>query len=261
MSRKYLVTSLGLAAAAFLLPDAFAQDGGYLTVGVSATPEYEGSPDQQIIPFVAGRYDFGDRSVALEGLTVRADLLSSPDWEAGPAASYTFGRDKDVDTVVRFLPEIDGAVEAGGYVAYNWLPETPDGTSARLSLQAVQDISDAHDGWILTSAFGVSRPLSDRFQIGAEISASIVSDDYAETYFSVDPAGALATGLAPYSAEGGLKDIGLSLSSAWAATETWSLTGYTGYKRLLGDAADSPIVADAGDENQFTVGVGIGRSF
>jgi outer membrane scaffolding protein for murein synthesis (MipA/OmpV family) len=44
-------------------------------------------------------------------------------------------------------------------------------------------------------------------------------------------------------------------------TDRWSLFGIAEYSRLVGDFADSPIVAVEGDKNQLTLGVGFGWKF
>ena len=48
---------------------------------------------------------------------------------------------------------------------------------------------------------------------------------------------------------------------SWSLIESWSPTGIAGYTRMLGDAADSPIVDDAGDANQFRAGVLVNYTF
>jgi outer membrane scaffolding protein for murein synthesis (MipA/OmpV family) len=119
MTSIKLTTTLALAAL-FTASSAYAQEGGYIAAGIGASPEYEGSPDQQVIPFLAARFQSGGRSIALEGLALRADLLGTDSWEAGPVATYTFGRDKDVETIASRLDVIDGAVELGAYAARTW---------------------------------------------------------------------------------------------------------------------------------------------
>jgi outer membrane protein len=44
-------------------------------------------------------------------------------------------------------------------------------------------------------------------------------------------------------------------------TEAWSLTGLAAYSRLFSQAADSPIVDDEGNENQFLAGLLVNYSF
>jgi MipA family protein len=55
----------------------------------------------------------------------------------------------------------------------------------------------------------------------------------------------------------GFKDIGLGANVVHPLGGNWSLTGLGSYARLIGDAADSPLVKDRGTANQFRVGLGI----
>jgi outer membrane scaffolding protein for murein synthesis (MipA/OmpV family) len=253
--------AVAISAATLATPDAHAENGGYIAAGIGAVPEYEGASEQQAIPFLAGRYDFGGRSIALEGLALRADLLPSDVWEAGPAMTYTFGRDEDAGSIVSRLDKIEGAVEAGGYVSRTWATGPDGGRGVRVAVQAVQDISDVHDGWIATPSISVSRALTPRLRVSTELSANFVSDEYAQTYFGLTPAGSSATGLPVFAAGGGLKDVGLGFNWNYALNDTWSVTGYSGYRRLVGDAADSPLVDGIGDANQYTAGFGTGMAF
>jgi outer membrane scaffolding protein for murein synthesis (MipA/OmpV family) len=258
---SFSTLALAAAAALVLTPEAHAREGGYVAAGLGAVPEYEGASSQQAVPFLAARYESAGRSITLDGLSLRADVLPSDDWEAGPVLTYTFGRDEDAGPRVSQLGTIDDAVEAGGYVSRIWT-SGPDGArKVRAALEAVQDISDVHDGWIVTPSVSLGRAISPRLSVNTELSASFVSGDYAQTYFGITPAGAAASGLAPYEAEGGLKDVGIGFSWNYALNQTWSLTGFSGYRRLLGDAADSPLVDSIGDANQYSAGLGIGMAF
>ena len=40
-------------------------------------------------------------------------------------------------------------------------------------------------------------------------------------------------------------------------SQNWHLAGGVIYSRLVGDAADSPVVKDRGSENQFFAGAGV----
>ena len=75
------------------------------------------------------------------------------------------------------------------------------------------------------------------------------------------PAGARASGLRHFDAKGGVKDFGTSLTAVYALSPKWSLIGFGGYRRLVGDFKDSPVVRDAGRADQFSGGVGIGFRF
>ena len=101
--------------------------------------------------------------------------------------------------------------------------------------------------------------------IGASLSAEHVAGKFARTYFGVTPAGAAASGLAPYTLGGGFKNIRASLlltqSLSGDLRRGWALFAIGSYSRLLGDFKRSPIVRDAGDADQFLVGAGIGYTF
>ena len=74
-------------------------------------------------------------------------------------------------------------------------------------------------------------------------------------YFGINAANAASSGLDQFDADAGFKDASLELSATWRLSDRWSLTGLGVYKRLLGDASDSPITDDVGNENQFLAGV------
>lgn len=257
-----VLASTGLAA----LP-AYADEGndglrGYVAIGAATLPEYEGAGSQQVIPFVAGRAQWGRRYIALEGVSARVNVLSATSWEAGPLVSIVFGRDEVVDSVaVSNLNALDDAFEVGGFVAYSWQDIAMAGDSIRLEVRAVGDVSDVYGSWQSSIVAGYAAPLGDRWTVGADISTSIVSNGYADTYFSITPGNAAASGLQVFDASGGFKDVGLGLNASFDLTKRWALSGFAGYRRLLGDAADSPIVAQEGSPDQFSAGLGIGFSF
>ncbi len=233
---------------------------GYSVIGVATIPEYEGADKMDIIPFVNGRLTLGERYIAIEGVTLRANVIATEGFEFGPVANLTFGRDAKIkSTAVAGLGKIDEAYEIGGFAAASLA--VGDNGRARLSVQAVHDVSNVHDGWIATASAGYSHQIGKRFTLAAEATASYADDKYARTYYSVMPAGTLASGLPVYAAKGGLKDVGATLTASYQVSPRWSVNAYGSYRRLLGKFADSPIVDGEGNANQLSAGVGIGFSF
>ena len=53
----------------------------------------------------------------------------------------------------------------------------------------------------------------------------------------------------------------MSVGVDYALSDNWAITGQVGYARLLGDAADSPIVDDEGSANAFSAGIFVGYRF
>ena len=86
-------------------------------------------------------------------------------------------------------------------------------------------------------------------------------DNYHDAYFSVTPAVAAATGLPVFDAEGGIHSIGAVAGLTHMLSRDWGVYGFAGYDRLVGDAADSPIVRAFGSRDQYSAGLGLFYSF
>lgn len=249
MSQTVKLTAALLLSTATI---AAAQDGtqynNSYTLGVVLTPEFEGSDDYQAAPLLGFRVEREHRWIELQGLSLRANILNSPTFEAGPVLNYRLGRDDSVENAfVASMPGIDAANELGLFAAY----EMPVGQGGfRFAAEMLSDVSDVHDGWLGTVSAGYGAQVGNGWTVGTTLSATAVSDEYAATYFSTGD----------FAANGGWKNAGIDLSVGYALNDRSSLTGFVGYRRLLGDAADSPIT-QSGSEDQLTVGFGFTRKF
>ena len=258
---KWMLPQVVLMAGLLLIPSAArSQEGvsGFIALGAGVAPEYEGANEYEPIPFAVGSIEYRGYSATIRGPRVDFDLVPNSDFAAGPILNFRGGRDDDVeDDRVSLLDEIDGAFEIGGFVA--WTPSLglAEGDRAELTAEILQDVSDAHGGLIAAFSTGYSFQATDRLRLSADVSVSVATDDYADTYFSVDAAAASRSGLQPFNAGGGARDAGIGLGATYSLSDSWGLTGRAGYSRLLGDAADSPITDDAGAANQFFTGLGV----
>lgn len=102
----------------------------------------------------------------------------------------------------------------------------------------------------------------DRFQFSIGPRFNFGDATYARKYFGVEPFEAAINGrVTPYRpnsfyAAGGLAAL------TYTPNETWAYTVYGGYSRILGDAADSPLVRRPfGNPNQFSLGLKVDYSF
>jgi len=77
------------------------------------------------------------------------------------------------------------------------------------------------------------------------------SDDYRSTCFGVSQTDAARSGLDPYEADAGFKDVGAKLVSTPRFGQRAGGVAAVRYTKRIGDAADSPLVEDVGDDNQF----------
>jgi len=282
------MNSLRIAAAAacavplFLAAPAFAQDGGEtyqdrpysLTIGAGGAyvPSYEGSDDYELTPVgllygkVAG-FGFATRGTTLTVDLIRDAKDAPVSFEFGPAANIRFDRSSRIkDPVVRALGKIDRAFEVGAYggIAKNGVLNQYDSLAVHLTW--LRDVSDTHDSTILSPSVDYSTPLSTRTYAVLSVGSDHVGRGYAQTYFSVTPAGSLVSGLPIYTADRGWKNVRGSLFLAQVLTGDLrdphlSLFAGASYSRLLGDFARSPIVSIRGDRNQYLATLGLAYSF
>ena len=225
-------------------------------IGVASVPEYEGADKSEaaILPYVHVGWQSG-RFLHLAGNRLSANLLSDQNWQAGPVLQYRSKRDDGVDSrAVSLMREVDSAVEAGAYVAYRI-------GQYDLSLQAVNDISGEHDGLLVTAAAGYTYKFADNLRTRLGVSTTYASDDYMDTYFSVDANNSLRSGLPQFNADSGLKDVGVNLVVQYDFSANWGVLGLVSYNKLLSDAKDSPVVDIEGDDNQYAVAIGVVYTF
>ncbi|MFN0192485.1 MAG: MipA/OmpV family protein [Aestuariivirga sp.] len=236
-----------------------------LGVGAAALPDYEGSNEYTFIPFPSFEIEHEGFKLKSSRLGVEADLIPILGLDAGPIVRYNFGRDSGVDDdVVSLLPEIGESVEVGGYIA-GGLPLNLLGLDSNSILFArvdvIQGLDGGHEGLTADVATGLITDFSDQFSLITAATASFMSGGYADSMFGISAAGSAASGLAAYDPDGGLKDVGVAFIATYEWTDNWSGTLIGSYKRLVGDAADSPIVKDRGSPDQFFAGVSIGYAF
>jgi outer membrane scaffolding protein for murein synthesis (MipA/OmpV family) len=272
MNRTTLALIAIVGAGALAPQQAQAQDGDHerkdgwefeLGAGAFYVPQYEGSKDYRVqpLPWLSARYTSGDRYVELNGPGLRANVVSGGAFEFGPVLSFEMDRDNsDIDNAaVRRLPEIDGALMAGVFAETGI--DLGQGSGLDFSVEALTDIGGVSDGTTAKFEVGYRRPLNERLMGMVGLSTNWTDDNYAQTYSGVTPAGSLASGLPVYTADGGIQNVELSTGLFYQVTERWSMFGMVSYRRLLGSAAESPLVTHGGSENQGGFALAIVRKF
>lgn len=275
-------TALFFAAFAFATP-AFAQDdtppatgGDSITIGGGAiyTTDYEGSDDYRWTPLPAAIGSVGGFNFQLIGNRASVDLIPDSDgigwdFQAGPIGVVNFNRTstKSIDdTRLKALGKIDTGIELGGYVGIGRVGViTSDYDRLSVSLSYRHDVNNAHDSGIWSPSVSYMTPLSRKALVTVFGSAERVENGYADTYFSVTPAGTVASGLPTYNANGGWKSWTVGMAGAVSLTgdltKGLKLVGGVTYKRLVNDFAASPIVSIAGDRDQWMAGAGLAFTF
>lgn len=267
---------LALALAALLAPSAARAEGNDDSVtigaGVAYGPSYEGSDDYRAIPAAQLRGKLSGHNFYTRGLSLFVDAIPEQPGETldlalGPVIGIRRDRVSGIgDDRVRALGKLDTAVEIGGFVGIaktGVVTSAYDTLSFRLSY--VRDVAGAHGSHVVTPAIEYGTPLSARAYVGLSVSADYVGDGYARYYYGVTPAGAAASGLVAFDADGGFKNLSFGLLGARSLTgdlrHGWSLVAYGSYAKLLGRFKRSPLVSDAGDSDQWFGALGLGYTF
>ena len=175
-------------------------------------------------------------------------------FSAGPAIIYRPERDDVDNDAVDDLDDVDDAIELGGFIGMNY-----QGWLARATL--TQDVNDGHDGLVFNLLGGYRLPLAPAWSLTTTISTTYADEDYMDSYFTIDGGDAADSGLDEFDADSGFKDVGVGLRLAWGQDTGLGVTGIASFTRLLGDAEDSPVVDDEGDENQFFGGLALTYAF
>lgn len=242
-------------------------------VGLGFVPSYEGSNSYVLLPVAAARGRLSGYNFSLRGTAIDVDLIrdSSPtgiDFRFGPAVNVNFNRNGRIgDPIVRALGRRKLALEAGGYagISKTGVFTSPyDTVSATVTVLA--DTTGIHNSYVITPSIDYGTPLSRKAYVGVSLSGTWVGDGYARTYFAVDAAGVVASGLPIFAnPRGGFKNYTVGVLGTYALTGTLrhglGLFATGSYSRLHGDFARSPIVSIRGTPNQFFGAVGVGFTF
>jgi outer membrane protein len=216
-------------------------------LGAAAVPDYQGSEDFRGAPILLVKViDPSGWFVELVGNTIRANLMPSRMWRLGPMARFRMKRDDVENSKVDEMEEVDSAFEVGGFVGMQY-------SGWSLQVDAATDVADGHEGSLVGVTGGYTW-LPQRWMIKLSGFTTWASDDYMSAYFGVDARDSARSGLEIYDAEAGFKDVGATLVTTYRITRHWGVTGAVRYAVLIGDAADSPLVEDEGDENQVLIG-------
>ena len=253
------------------LPDPNDQSDTFtIAGGVGYVPDYEGSDDFRIIPAAAIRGRVSGISFYTRATYLYVDVVGRGDGplelDVGPIAGVRLNRTGKIkDDFVDDLPELDTAIEVGGFVGatYHGLTNPYDALSFRVDV--VKDVGGAHKSTLVTPTIDFGTPLSRSFYVGASLSAEWAGGGYADYYYSIDAAEALDSGLPVYDADGGFKSWRLGLLGNYALsgdlTRGWSIFAAGSYSKLAGDFKDSPIVDLRGSSSQWFGALGVAYTF
>jgi MipA family protein len=229
------------------------QVGGFAFV----TPKFEGAKSYDVLgfPFIApAGFGQGGSAIDIRGADdVRFRLIQNNGFEAGPLAGWRFGRDQDDAARLQGLGDIDGGLVVGGYAGYRagaWF----------FSASYHQQVTGEDTGGLVRLAIDHTWRLGPAATLVTSIGTAYASSDYMQTYFGVTAAQSAASlaGLPQYDPSAGFKDVSVGATATIALDPRWTLYLTGRYSRLIGDAADSPVIET---ENAFFGGAGLSYKF
>lgn len=217
--------------------------------GVATTPDYFGSDENVLGPDFA----FSLNRLTLGPLEFGGTEQAEPK-NLGIRGSFRYVNERSVqdNPELTGLDDVDATYEFGlglGYTIANF-----------------EAFADLRYGFVGSESFvgelgaDVLVHPSDRLTLSAGPRVLLGDDKYARTYFGVTESEAAASDgrFTAYDAAGGLVSAGLEFGARYDVNEDWGVVGAVTYDRLMGDAADSPIV-EQGDRDQYGLRIGVTR--
>ncbi|MBA3032190.1 MAG: MipA/OmpV family protein [Rhodocyclaceae bacterium] len=253
-----LITVASAATAEDMLPTGREGLHGSIGLGVGMRPAYEGADERKTRLTPNINLYYGD-TFFLTGMTAGANLWKHTTTQglsiyAGPLLALRRGRDADDHDALTGLGDIDRSLDAGGFVRFR-----KDGWQARADVR--KDVTNGDGGTTVNLSAGYGMPVAQNLRLRANLDAAWASAAYMNTFYGIDATQSANSGIAQYTAESGFKHVGASLAADYAISREWGGFATVRATRLIGDAADSPIVATLGSKNQVAATVGIKYHF
>ncbi len=203
--------------------------------GLSAAPGYFGSDETVVGPTGSFSFEYlryGNREFGSRALNTVPTGLSF-----GGSFRYIADRAASDYPELAGLSDLDLSLEVGAGVTY-YQPNYEVFADLRYGVLG-------HEALVGEVGMDLILRPSDAVTLSAGPRVFWGSDDYADTYFSVDGSTA---GLDDYQAGGGILSAGVEVGAEYQFNDTWGLEGSVRWDRYIGDAADSPLVQNGSED-------------
>ena len=223
-----------------------------VALGPQLVPSYPGSDTLAIRPLIDVSRADADEDFEFEApdesfgfAVVRGKNLS-----LGPSLGFEGKRSSDD---VGGLPEIGLSIELGGFAQLEM------GENLRIRAEARQGVT-GHDGFISVLSADYVLRNGDQQLLSFGPRVTITDSNYQDAYFGIRPQDA-SFGLTAFDADGGVQSVGVTIGYIQQFSPRWGFYSYAKYDRLVGDPADSPVVAAFGSRDQFAGGIALTYTF
>jgi outer membrane scaffolding protein for murein synthesis (MipA/OmpV family) len=214
-----------------------------LLLGGSAIvrPAYLGSDDRvwTVLPYI----DYANRNgfFASTGSGIGYSFVNTATTQVGVRMIPRFGRRESQSADLRGMGDIGFGVEASVY----WTQALSRVWTVGLNLRG------GDKGGELDAGVRRDFQLAPTTRLSVTGFVTAANGTSQQSWFGVDAGLALASGYAPYAPSSGLRNAQLAISANHFFAGRWIAIGGVGLGRVLGDAADSPIVRDRSTATAF----------
>lgn len=223
-------------------------------VGIQRTPEFPGGEMDRWAPWPIIRFQKTDapvRPIVIDDGFGPISLVKAGPVSIGPHLSLHQGRDEE-DVGVP-IGDISTTVELGMFA------QADISDNFRLRGHLRKGIG-GHKGWV-GDIGGDAFVAAGRLHLSAGPRLRLGDGRYMRSFYGVDVAQSAATGLPLHDPGAGIHSVGATAGALYRLGGGIGIHGYARYDRLVGDAAESPIVLNYGTRDQLSVGIGLSYSF
>ncbi|MFA7061374.1 MAG: MipA/OmpV family protein [Pedobacter sp.] len=220
-----------------------------LGLGIGVAPVYEGSKHYlpSPIPMLAISWR-NTVSLGIDGLSL---YHKSGGFRYGAALTYDPGRQEDGKNIfgmssgdhrLEGLGDIKATFGVKAFASYDVHPfqHIP---LVVLDASVTKLLGSSNDGVLVQGGLAMPFQLGQNWRLTPKVSTTWANNQYMEDYFGVTPEQAARSRFSVYKAKVGMKDASIGLNVKYSITKNWFVTGDGRVKKLLSDAASSPISA------------------
>jgi outer membrane scaffolding protein for murein synthesis (MipA/OmpV family) len=215
-----------------------------LGFGIASGPKFEGSNEYTLFPVPLIDFKYGRFFVSpLKGVGVNIPAK----WDITIAPALNLRSERDLKT----NGEVDDRAKELRFAAgasMTW-------RMGQFALGAgiFTGLTDANKGTSYDLLALYTNPISEKLVCTLGVSAAYADKDYNQTYFGITPRQSASSQYGVYDAGAGFKSVGTNASLNYVLNKGTSIGTFMAYTRLVGPAADSPIVKQ-GSPDQFSFG-------
>ena len=212
----------------------FAAEGDHFIVGLGAAnlPRYKGADERETKPVPLINVQQG-RFFARTDAGIGLNVYQNAHVTVGASVNWMKGyKEEDAPAGIGEVKDaLGGRVFVSTHLA-----------GAIVTVSATQALSAKERGLQFDTRVSYPWRATDRLTVVHSVAVSAGNAKYMNTYFGVDSARSVQSGLPQYQAKAGVKEATVGTMASYRMTDRWAITGGVVAGQLLGDAAKSPIV-------------------